>query len=92
MLYVHLKNPVKSEAVLLPPLNELPVEALLLNTGDVLEWSSDVLPAFWQNNAQVLRIKRLPREAIASGETLVIKLRFQQPVIAKGPEVLEFEG
>lgn len=42
VVYVHLKNPVKSDAVVLPPIGEEPSTAVLLNTGEGLESSIDV--------------------------------------------------
>ncbi len=80
VVYVHLKNPIMSHSVILPPINELPLKAVLLNTGETLECSRDMLPAFWQSNSHVLRIKGLPKAAVAGTETLVLKLRFQQDI------------
>lgn len=78
-LYVHLGLPVMSDAVLLPPLAAMPTNALLLNTGDRLSCSIDVLPEYWQGQDRILRIKGLPRTALAQGEPLVIKLEFGCP-------------
>ncbi len=76
MIYVHLRNPVKSNAVVLPPLSEMPSEAVLLNTGDALDCSIDVLPGYWKDNLHMLRIKGLRQELLNGGETLVVRLRF----------------
>ena len=92
VIYVHLSNPVKSDAVVLPPLNEPPLEAVLLNSGHELESSIDVLPAYWTDNARVLRIKGLPAETLSGKETLVIKLRFEHPLPDNGVDVKEFQG
>lgn len=92
VVYVHLRNPVKSGSVLLPPLRDLPVSALLLNTGDEIECSTEVLPAYWQDNARVLRIKGLPEGVLAGGETLVIKLTFGSAPIDGAIETTEFKG
>jgi alpha-L-fucosidase len=92
-LYVHLKNPPTADAVTLPPLAALPSRAQLLNTGDELPCSTDVLPVHWRNNTRVLQIKNIPRHALAMDEPLVIRLDFQDglPETATEP-IKEFQG
>ena len=93
VVYVHLKNPVKSDAVVLPPIGEKPSTAVLLNTGEALESSIDVLPMYyWQNNVPVLRIRGLPREMLNGKATVVIKLQFEHGISNDKESVREFEG
>ena len=91
-LYVHLRSPITSDAVLLPPLTALPIKASLLNTGDELECSTDVLPAYWKNENHVLRVRGLPRETLGGDETLVIRLDFESDLNITAPAVTEFQG
>jgi len=90
-LYVHVPPPAKADAVLLPPITETPLHAVLLNTGDELACSTDVLPVYWQNEARVLQVTGLPRDALA-GETLVIRLEFAENATIAGSKVTEWEG
>lgn len=92
VVYVHLKNPIRSFSVLLPPLTSLPVEALLLNTGDELECSTAVLPSYWKDNTPVLRIKDLPMESAARGETLIVRLNFGHVLPGGGATTVECQG
>ena len=92
VVYVHLKHPIKAESVVLHPLTQMPAKAVLLNTGTELTCSTDVIPVFWQDNARILRIKGLPKSAIASAETLVIKVDFGQPLRDGGTARAEFHG
>ncbi len=79
-LYAIVLPPVKGDAVLLPPLSVLPTEVVLLNTGETLEASHDVLPIYWQSESRVLRIKPLPQALPGGAEPLVIRLTFAQPL------------
>jgi hypothetical protein len=92
VVYVHLKHPIKAESVVLHPLTQMPAKAVLLNTGAELTCSTDVTPVFWQDNARILRIKGLPKSAIASAETLVIKVDFGQPLRDGGTARAECHG
>lgn len=91
-VYAHLNNPVRAEAVLLPPMRTLPTNATLLNTGQTLECSTEVVPAYWGKNQQVLRIRRLPRHLLGGGETLVIRLDFDTDPTAADTGVTAFVG
>ena len=92
-LYVHLSTPARADAVLLPPISETPARAVLLNTGAELRCSVDVLPVHWESEARVLAIKDLPRNMLAGGEPLVIRLEFERPLDQfTVPVIPEFEG
>ncbi len=91
-LYAHLNNPVRADAVLLPPLKTLPTNATLLNTGQTLECSTEVVPAYWGKNQRFLRIRRLPRHLLGGGETLVIRLDFDTDPTASTEGVSHFRA
>lgn len=91
-IYVHLQNPVVADAVVLPGLNGLPSKAVLLNTGERLECAREILPSFWKSGAPVLRIRNLSRELISRGETLIIKLEFNEDVTSGTTKITEFKG
>ena len=79
-LYVHLTAPAKADAVVLSPISQNPQNAILLNTGETLRTSVDLLPTHWQDGNKVLCIKGLPRNRL-SGETLVVRLDFDVPIL-----------
>ena len=91
-IYVHVKNPVKADAIVLPPIDVLPRRALLLNTGEELACSTDLLPVYWQKEKRFLWVKGLPRHLLDSGETLVIRLDFDAPLKQPATDVAEFKG
>jgi len=91
-VYVHLKSPVKADALVLPPFDVLPRKAMLLNTREALECSTDMLPVHWQKEKCFLWIKGLPRNLLDSGETLVIRLDFEGPVKQLTADASEFKG
>lgn len=91
-IYVHLKSPVASDAISLPPFDVLPRKARLLNTGEALTCSTDTLPVHWQKGQRFLWIKGLPRNLLDSSETLVIRLDFDGPIQQRTTDVAEFQG
>lgn len=78
-LYAHVRTPAPTGAVCLAPIPDLPVRAVLLNTGEELPCSNDPLPAYWKSGAPVLRVRGLPRRLLAGGPTPVIRLDFAAP-------------
>jgi alpha-L-fucosidase len=90
-LYVHLRCPVETDAIVIPPFDVLPERAVLLNTGDTLSCSTDVLPVHWQKDAHFLWVRGLPRELLAR-ETPVIRLDFSKIPTSTTGNVTEFEG
>ena len=91
-LYVHVPVPVKADAVVLSPISQAPTRAVLLNTGEPLRTSVELLPTHWQDGKKVLCIRGLPRNLLA-GETLVVKLDFDA-ALPRAPQsvVSEFKG
>ncbi len=76
-LYVHIAQLPKSEAVVLNPIRQKPSKAVLLNTGDRVETSVDLLPVLWESRQAFLRLKRLPVDKLLH-EPLVIRLDFPE--------------
>ncbi len=91
-LYVHLATPAKADAVLLVPFSVLPSRAVLLNTGEELECSIEVLPVHWKSENQILRVRGVPRAYLAGSETIVIRLEFESGISFSDAEVTEFHG
>ena len=77
-LYVHLFRPPISEAVLLNPIGRLPKRAILLNTGEPVETSIEMLPSHWRSEAGFLHIRNLPVDDVAD-QVLVVRLDFDGP-------------
>ncbi|MDO9541204.1 MAG: alpha-L-fucosidase [Kiritimatiellia bacterium] len=79
-VYVHLVKSPATTAVIMHPLNILPVEAKLLNTGAPVRCDLNRLPVLYMAEGKTaLRIFDLPVEQLAD-EALVIKLEFDRPV------------
>lgn len=91
-LYVHLKKPFTSDALVLPPIDVVPQKAVLLNTGSELACSTDLLPVHWRKEQRFLWIKGLPRNLIDSSETLVIRLDFDKLPSERKGDLDEFYG
>lgn len=91
-IYVHLKKPITSDAIIVPPFDVLPAKATLLNTGEELECSTDMLPSHWQQGKRFLWIKGLPRQLIDGMETPVIRLDFDGGIPEATEDAAEFEG
>ncbi|MDA3799494.1 MAG: alpha-L-fucosidase [Kiritimatiellae bacterium] len=91
-LYVHIPQPLKADAILLPPISQLPESATLLNTEETIQTSNDVLPMFWQENQHILRLRNLPTN-LPSNCPLIIKLEFADlSSLTTSKPAIEFEG
>lgn len=77
-IYVHLYRDTQSASVVLKPLDVLPRRAVLLNNGQELSCSVDLLPWYWRERPY-LRIRNLPVNEL-TGEVMVIKLEFDEEV------------
>jgi alpha-L-fucosidase len=91
-LYVHLGMPARADAVLLPPLSSLPTTATVLNTGEELACSVDVVPMHFRDRSQVLRVKGIPRQLLAGNEIVILKLEFESDTLNTLSDVKEFQG
>jgi alpha-L-fucosidase len=75
-LYVHINQPLKADAILLPPISQLPESAILLNTGEQIKFANDVIPMYWESEKKILRLKNIPTSYLDNGCPLVFKLEF----------------
>lgn len=91
-LYVHLKKPVESDTIVLPPIDVLPRKAVLLNTGKALACSTEVLPVHFRKQQHFLWVKGLPRDLLDSSETLVIRLDFDTCPSQQKDDADAFQG
>ena len=78
-VFVHLSRPPRSDAVVLKPVSEKPIAAVLLNTGKPVQTGVDLLPIHWASKQAYLRIKGLPIDDLAN-EVPVVKLTFDRPL------------
>ncbi|MCK5849751.1 MAG: alpha-L-fucosidase, partial [Kiritimatiellae bacterium] len=91
-IYVHIPQPMQSNAILLPPISQLPESATLLNTGETIQTSNAVLPTFWEENRNILRLKNIPTN-MSSNCPLVIKLEFADlSSLTTAKNAVAFEG
>lgn len=81
-LYVHLNQPLNSNAVLLNPIHKSPQRAVLLNTSEELETVLDKLPRFCfrtDGDFIFLRLRNLPA-SVFENTVPVVRLDFDEPV------------
>lgn len=83
-LFVHLINDPVTTGVHLPPIAELPNQAVLLNTGDRVETVVDLVPTNHIDRIPYLRLRNLPTNDLVN-EVLVVKLTFDREVNAFEP-------
>jgi alpha-L-fucosidase len=76
-LYVHLYTDPVGDAVKLKPLALAPRKATLLNSGQPVEWSLDLVPSEHVEQGRYLRLRQLPANALAN-TVLVVKLEFDR--------------
>jgi alpha-L-fucosidase len=74
-LYVHLQKDPLTEAVKLKPLVSSPKSAILLNTGQPVESSVEMVPSGHKERRGWLRLRKLPVNELAN-TVLVVKLEF----------------
>ncbi|MEI7733406.1 MAG: alpha-L-fucosidase [Verrucomicrobiota bacterium] len=85
-LYVHLHKDPAGDAVKLKPLTVAPRKATLLNTGQPVEWATDMVPSDHVEQKGYLRLRKLPTNEQANS-LLVVKLEFDTP-----PELMDPQG
>jgi alpha-L-fucosidase len=79
-LYVHLYREPRTSRVLLRPINVLPRQATLLNTGQEIEARVEFIPTQFlehQNRHPYLRLRNLPVNELLD-TVMVVKLEFDQ--------------
>jgi hypothetical protein len=74
-IYVHLYQDPAANGITLKPFDTLPQRAVLLNTGESLNCSVDMMPFYHRDRKPYLHIQNLPVEKLI-GEVMVIKLEF----------------
>ncbi len=80
-LYVHLVSDPTTTGIHLPPITEMPVEAVLLNTGERVETVVDLVPTNHVKRNPYLRLLNLPTSRLMN-EILVVKLTFDADVMS----------
>lgn len=78
-IYVHVYQDLQTNAIVLKPLNKLPLKATLLNDGRELPTSVDLLPFYWKEQPY-LRVRDIPVNEFTD-EVMVIKLQFGNDVV-----------
>jgi alpha-L-fucosidase len=74
-IYVHLYQGPAADGITLKPFDTVPLKAVLLNTGENLKCSVDMMPFYHRDRVPYLHIQGLPANRLA-GEVMVIKLEF----------------
>jgi alpha-L-fucosidase len=74
-LYVHLQKDPLTEAVKLKPLDQMPKQATLLNTGQPVECSLAMVPSGHKERGGWLRFRKLPVNEFAN-TVPIVKLEF----------------
>ena len=76
-VYVHLVNDPRTSGVKLNPIQVAPRKATLLNTGDPVDFTVDLVPTNHVEHKPYLRLKNLPANRLIY-EVLVVKMEFDQ--------------
>lgn len=76
-IYVHLTTDPTGDAIKLAPLIQLPRKATLLNTGQPVECSVELVPSEHVAQHRYLRLRKLPVNELAN-TVLVVKLEFDR--------------
>ncbi len=75
---MHVYRDLQSNAIVLKPFDVQPAKATLLNTGQELETSVDMLPWYYAEKPY-LRIRQLPVNELTE-TVMVIKLEFDDSI------------
>lgn len=79
-MYVHLYRDPTGSAISLKPLAVAPRNAILLNTGEPVSWSLEMVPSDHVDRQGYLRLRDLPTNERAN-TVLVVKLEFDAGVL-----------
>lgn len=90
-LYVHLHKDPISDVVKLKPIAVAPRRAILLNTGDPVEFALDLVPSEHVERRSYLRLRKLPVNRLAD-TVLVVKLEFDRSPTPDGRGDERLEG
>ena len=80
VIYVHLVNDLRTSGVKLDPIAIAPEKATLLNTGEPVDFTVDLVPTNHIEHKPYLRLQNLPVNELTN-TVMVVKLEFD-----KGPE------
>jgi len=78
-LYVHLTADQPTDAVKLKPIQVPPRRATLLNDGNPVQWSLDMVPSDHLEQKGYLRLRNIPNNAMAN-TVPVVKLEFDRNI------------
>jgi alpha-L-fucosidase len=78
-MYIHLVGDPTTNGVHLPPISESPISAVLLNTGQDVKHSVDLVPSNHVKRNPYLRLNGLPANDLAN-TVMVVKLTFEVDV------------
>ena len=78
-LYVHLNKSVVGNGVKLKPINVVPIQATLLNSGKPIDCVVNLVPSDHASQQPCLRLRNLPVNEMANS-VLVVKLEFDRPL------------
>ena len=76
-IYVHLVNDPRTSGVKLDPIAVVPKKATLLNTGESVEFTVDLVPTNHVEHKPYLRLQNLPVNELIN-TVLVVKLEFDE--------------
>jgi len=77
VVYVHLVNDPRTSGVRLNPIQVAPRKATLLNTGEPVDFTVDMVPTNHVEHKPYLRLKNLPANRLIN-EVLVVKMEFDR--------------
>lgn len=81
-IYVHVQRPFVSSSIVIPPIDQIPLAATLLNTGESLPCSVDALPYYWATKGRYLVVRDIPLGRLPD-EIPVIRLDFEHPLLPR---------
>jgi len=77
IIYVHANTDLKGNVIKLSPISKAPKEAILLNTGENIDFEIEFLPSEWREKKKHLRLCNLPVNEMCD-TVMIIKLIFEQ--------------
>ena len=77
VIYVHLVNDPRTSGVKLDPIADAPKKATLLNTGEPVDFTVDLVPTNHIEHKPYLRLQNLPVNELIN-TVMVVKLEFDE--------------
>lgn len=75
-VYIHFNNGLPGNGFKVKPITEMPLSAILLNTGSKVECAVELVPSEHLTQKKYLRLKKLPVNEMADS-VMVVKLEFE---------------